>query len=83
MTKAPAWTAEQWLRRICELLEEMSLPKPLAYDVTTAAKLVGLSRSKLEQLIEQGRLSVVRIDRRRLVTPEALRKLLEESSSHR
>lgn len=70
--------SERLLMRICELLEEQSLPRPLAYDLKTAAKLVSLSPRKLDQLIEQGRLQIVRIDRRRLVTPEALRALLEE-----
>lgn len=72
-------SVKQMLARICELLEEQSLPKPLAYDLGTAAKMVGLSRSKLERLAEQGRLKITRVDRRRLVTPEALRALLEES----
>lgn len=48
----------------------------LAFDVETAAAKVGLSPRKLRELIEQGRLRVVRIDRRVLVTPEALRELL-------
>lgn len=49
----------------------------LAFDVPTAARLLSISHRKLRDLIAEGRVRVVRIDRRVLVPRDALVDLLE------
>lgn len=50
--------------------------RPLAYGISDAAKVSGLSRSKLYELIKGGTLRSVKVAGRRLVTRAALLELL-------
>jgi hypothetical protein len=51
--------------------------KPLAVTVNTACTLSGLGPTKIWSLIKDGRLEVVRVDRRTLVKFASLEKLLD------
>lgn len=50
--------------------------RPITVTVKDAQKLSGLGPTMIWKLIGDGRLEVVRIDRRTLITVESLRKLL-------
>jgi excisionase family DNA binding protein len=54
-------------------------PEPLAYSVTDAARVAGLGRSTLYELMADGQLAYVKVKARRLVTRQALEALLEHS----
>jgi excisionase family DNA binding protein len=49
---------------------------PLTVTVNEAKRISGLGRSKLYELIKQGRLESVRVDDRRLINWASLRRLL-------
>lgn len=51
-------------------------PERLAYTVEDAATASGLGRTTLFGFIKSGQLRTLKVGRRRLVTPEALRDLL-------
>lgn len=51
--------------------------KPLAFDVSTAAKMTGLSVHTIRQYIRRGILRVTRCGRRVLIPLDALEKLVE------
>lgn len=53
---------------------------PLAHDVTSVARLLSVSPSKVWLLINDGTLGTIRIGRRRLVPRAALEKLLVEGA---
>jgi hypothetical protein len=63
-----------------EELERRSL-KPLAVPVKTAAKLLGLGTTSTWGLISTGRIDVIRIGRRTLVTVASLEALVARSAS--
>ena len=50
---------------------------PMAYSISDAAAASSLSRTRLYQLINEGRLEVVKIGRRTLVKARSLERLLE------
>jgi hypothetical protein len=50
--------------------------KPITVTVATAKKVSGLGASKIWQLIKDGRLEKVRVDRRALITYRSLEALL-------
>lgn len=52
-------------------------------NVNEAAKLLGLSSWTVRKLIASHRLRAVRINRRVLLQPEELRRIIEEGSSNR
>ena len=52
-------------------------PEPLAYSVTDAARVAGLGRSTLYELMANGQLTYVKVKARRLITRQALEALLE------
>jgi hypothetical protein len=54
--------------------------RPLAVPVNTACLLTGLGATKLWSLIRDGRLDVVRVDRRTLIKFASLEKLLNPES---
>lgn len=54
---------------------------PLAHQVPDAARRIGIGRSLLYDLIKQGRLSVVKIGCRTLITDAELRRFLAEAES--
>ncbi|URM93995.1 helix-turn-helix domain-containing protein [Actinomadura madurae] len=51
---------------------------PLLFTITEACEALRVSRWQLYQLINNGRLRTVRINRRRFIAPDDLRKLIEE-----
>ena len=51
------------------------MSEPLLYSILDAAKALSLGRSKLYELITEGRLETVNIGRRRLVRAESVRAL--------
>ena len=51
------------------------MSEPLLYSIPDAAKALSLGRSKLYELITEGRLETVNIGRRRLVRAESVRAL--------
>jgi excisionase family DNA binding protein len=53
----------------------MDALQPMLCSITDAAKALGLGRSKLYELIAEGRLETVTIGRRRLVRVESVRAL--------
>ncbi|MBC6982865.1 helix-turn-helix domain-containing protein [Caulobacter sp. 17J80-11] len=60
-----------------EKLHHMSgSPRPLAYRVNDAAKAIGLSRSTLYELRNEGKLRIVKVAGRALIPCEDLEALL-------
>jgi excisionase family DNA binding protein len=58
-------------------MHEKTLPlTPLAVSIREACRLSGLGRTKIYELIADGRLTTVKIDRRTLIPFEDLTKLL-------
>lgn len=51
---------------------------PLAYDIATAARVSALGKSKLYELIAEGRLVSSKVGKRRLVLADSLHKLIAE-----
>lgn len=56
-------------------------PAPLAYTVKGAVDVIGLSRSKLYLMINDGTLRSLKVAGRRLIPAEALRDLLKPNVS--
>lgn len=52
--------------------------EPMAYSVEQTASLLGLSRSVLYRLMEDGKLTYSKIRRRRLIPRHAIERLLAE-----
>ena len=52
----------------------------IALDVESAAKAISVSPWTIRKWISQGKLAATRLGRRVCVTPEALRKLVEQGS---
>lgn len=52
----------------------------LAVSVVEAAKMTGLSRSRLYELMQEGKLQSLSIGRRRLIRISALEALLDEAA---
>ncbi|WP_120075869.1 helix-turn-helix domain-containing protein [Aurantiacibacter odishensis] len=50
---------------------------PLAYSITEACQVSSIGKTRLYDLINEGRLKVTRIGRRTLVNAESLRALVE------
>lgn len=53
-------------------------PQPLAYDITTASRVSSLGKTRLYELIEQGKLVSTKIGKRRLVIADSLHRLIQE-----
>lgn len=51
-------------------------PEPLAVRLTVAARMIGLSRSTLYELIEEGAILSIKIGRARLIPVDSLRAFL-------
>ncbi len=55
---------------------ESKLPEKLAYRIDEVVKASGLGRTKIYQLINEGRLKSLKVGGRRLVVADSLRELL-------
>jgi len=55
----------------------MPNPQPIAYSVNDAAAVSSIGRTRLYELINQGKLDVVKIGRRTLVKAASLHRLIE------
>jgi excisionase family DNA binding protein len=53
------------------------------YSLSEARQILGISRTSIYRLIERGDLAVVELGGRRLVEPEALRKLIDSRRRRR
>lgn len=53
-------------------------PQPIAYDLDTASRVSSLGKTRLYELIEQGRLASTKIGKRRLVIADSLHRLIRE-----
>ncbi|NOW45700.1 excisionase family DNA binding protein [Novosphingobium sp. SG751A] len=53
-------------------------PQPIAYDLDTAARVSSLGKTRLYELIQQGRLVSTKIGKRRLVMADSLHRLIQE-----
>jgi excisionase family DNA binding protein len=62
-------------------IEPVRPDEKYALRMKEASALIGLSRSKLYELIRSGRLVTLKVGGRRLVTPDALKALLDEGNS--
>lgn len=51
--------------------------QPLAISITETAKVTGLGRTSIYELIKNGRLDTVKIGRRHLVKTASIRRLIE------
>jgi len=51
---------------------------PLAYDITTAIRISTIGRTKLYELIAEGRLATSKIGNRRVVLADSLHRLIAE-----
>lgn len=52
--------------------------QPLTYSIATACQMLGIGRTRVYELINEGHVETVRIGRRRLVKAASLRKLIEQ-----
>jgi excisionase family DNA binding protein len=50
--------------------------RPLAYELQSAERLTGISRSQLYELIKRGELPIVKVGRRTLITDDDLQALI-------
>ncbi|MGH9107291.1 MAG: helix-turn-helix domain-containing protein [Acidimicrobiales bacterium] len=71
---------KQLAKAVTELVERPA-PQPRAVSVEVAARLLGLSRSSLYELLERGALRSVKVGGRRLVPVAAIDDFLSVSSS--
>ena len=55
-------------------------PEPLACSVRSASYQIGISHSKLYELIGQGTLKTVKIGKRRLILMDSIRELLRPAA---
>lgn len=62
-------------------LYEQRVDPPLLLNVEEAARLLGVGRTTLFALIDQGRIQTVRLGRRRLVVRAGLERFVEELSA--
>lgn len=53
-------------------------PEPMLCSIPDAAMMLGISRTSTYELLSEGRLTTVRIGRRRLVKIESVRAIAEE-----
>lgn len=53
--------------------------EPLAYRVNDFCRVIGLSRSKVYELIGEGRLPTIKLGSRRLIPHHAAKKLIEDA----
>ena len=60
---------------------ELRTDPPLLLNVEEAARLLGIGRTTLFALIDQGRIQTVRLGRRRLVVRAGLERFVEELSA--
>lgn len=58
--------------------EQLAIPIALAYNMRTAPKVSGISRSKLYQLAADGKLKLTRVGGRTLVEHAELMRLIRE-----
>jgi excisionase family DNA binding protein len=56
--------------------------EPLALSINSAAKALGIGRSSVYALIKNGRLEVIKIGRRTLLTTASVRRLAQATPSH-
>ena len=61
--------------------EDSSAPEPLAYRVSDAVRVSGLSKSLIYQLAAAGKINFSRIGRRTLVPRADLQRIIEEGRS--
>lgn len=54
--------------------------EPLTLSINEAARVLGLGRTSIYALIADGRLDVVKIGRRTLVTTDSIHRLIESQS---
>jgi excisionase family DNA binding protein len=62
-------------------MAEQTLPAKLLYEVREVAGMLSLGRSKLYSLILSGELRSVKVGRRRLIPPAAIREFVERLHS--
>ncbi len=55
---------------------QTNIPEPLAYSVKDAVRVTSIGKTRLYQLISEGRLEVRRIGSRTLIPAESLRRLI-------
>lgn len=60
----------------------MTEKHPLTYDVPTAAKLLGVSRSTAYEAVRRGQIPAIRIGTRLLIPQTALHSLLDHVDGH-
>lgn len=58
-----------------------TLPEPLVASIDETARISGLSRSRIYELLEEGQLRSTKIGRRRLVIVASIRELLQLDTS--
>lgn len=51
---------------------------PLAHPISDAARMLGIGRTKLYELVDEGALRTIRLGSRRLVPDSELRRLIDE-----
>lgn len=56
---------------------DVSKYPPLAYSITDACRVTSIGRTRLYELIAEGKIATVRVGRRRLVKAESIRALVQ------
>ncbi|UNC14057.1 helix-turn-helix domain-containing protein [Acidiphilium multivorum] len=56
--------------------------EPLAVSINSAAKALGIGRSSVYSLIKEGRLEVIKIGRRTLLTTASIKRLAQATLPH-
>jgi excisionase family DNA binding protein len=62
-------------------LEDAAPPQQAARSIEYAARALGIGRSSVYRLIREGRLQTFTLGRRRLVTDEAIRAVVENAAA--
>ena len=59
------------------MMDTSRFPEPIAYSINDACKVVGLGRTYLYKMINDGRLEVRKVGKRTLIPASSLRRLID------
>lgn len=61
-------------------MKKHAFPEPLAYSVADAIRVSSIKKTRLYQLIKEGRLEVRKVGKRTLIPADSLRALIEQGA---
>ena len=57
--------------------------EPVTLSIADACKALGIQRTKINQLLSEGRLDSMLIGRKRLITTASIKRLVENATQHK